>query len=235
MEGRSRCPKCKKQIRALDNIPLFSYLLLHGRCRYCKKTISKSYPVVEFLTGILFVWWYLGGTLFFRLAQSPFDLIQPTFWLVVGLLLLAIFFADLTYGLIPDILVFILVGMSFLYRLILTTNGLMQPQDFWLSVISGFGASLFFLLLIFITRGKGMGMGDAKLSFALGLVLGWPRIFIGLFTSFISGAIIASILVLFGKRKFGQTVPFGPFLVLGTIVALAWGEKLWVQYLQLLF
>lgn len=235
LRGRSKCPKCKKTIRALDNIPLLSYLILRGRCRYCGEKIAITYPVVEMITGILFVWWYLGGSLFFKLAQFPFVYIQPIFWLIVGVLLIIIFFSDLLSGLIPDILVISLSGLALIYRIILTTNGIMQTTDFWRYILSGLGASLFFLALIIITRGKGMGMGDAKLSLALGLVLGWPRILVGLFLSFILGALFSLILLAAGKKTIKQTIPFGPFLVLGTITSLIWGEWFWNLYIGYIF
>lgn len=230
LKGRSKCPKCKKTIRVIDNIPLLSYLFLRGRCRYCKTAISWSYPVVELLTGVLFVWWFFAGSLFFRLTQSPFTVVQPIFWLLIGILLLAIFFSDLLYGIIPNVLIGIIILAAFVYRLILWTSGIMQSNDFINSLYSAIGVLLFFLLLILLTRGKGMGMGDAKLSFAVAMILGWPRIMIAMFISFVTGAIVASVLMVLGKKKFGQTIPFGPFMVIGTLFALIWGGDLWSRY-----
>jgi leader peptidase (prepilin peptidase)/N-methyltransferase len=231
LEGRSRCPHCKTQIRAIDNIPLVSYILLRGKCRKCKKPISVSYPAVELITAILFVWWFLFGSFFFKLAQFPFAVIQPAYWLVVGLILLSIFFADLTYGLIPDVLVFILGACSFIYRLILTSNGIMQTGDFWSAIVSAFTAFLFFYGLVFLTRGKGMGMGDVKLAFSLGLMLGWPRTLVGLFLSFVIGAATSLVLVIFKARTIKQTIPFGPFLVVGTLISLLFGNQIWHHYI----
>ena len=234
-EGRSRCPHCHRTIRAVDNIPLLSYLLLGGRCRSCRAYISWSYPVVELLTGVLFVWWFVAGSAIFRLTQYPFVHLQPLFWLVVGLLLVVVFFTDLLYGVIPDVIVWILGFSALLYRVLLTMGGIMQPADFWYSLVSGVGVLAFFLGLIAITRGRGMGMGDAKLAFVLGLVLGWPRIVVAIFLSFSLGALVALLLLAIGKKRFGQTLPFGPFLVVGTAIALVWGGQLWSSYLTLLF
>lgn len=231
--GRSKCPSCGKTIRAVDNIPLLSYLFLHGRCRNCKARISWSYPVVELLTGILFVWWYVGGSAIFTLSQSPFIYIQPLFWLLVGVLLLVIFFTDLLYGVIPDEALWILGGMALFYRVFLTTSGIMQTEDFWRSLMSGVVSAALFLLLILGTEGKGMGMGDAKLVFVLGLLLGWPRILVALFVSFMLGALVAGLLLMTRMRRFGQTVPFGPFLVVGTGVALVWGPYLVTRFFPL--
>jgi len=233
--GRSHCPKCRRTIRAVDNIPLLSYLLLGGRCRYCRVKISWSYPVVEFLTAVMFVWWFMAGSLFFRLTQAPFVYIQPLFWLGVGIILLGLFFTDFLYGVIPDVLVGILGFMVFSYRLFLALFGYMQWPDFWHSIASGIGVTLFFLFLVAITRGRGMGMGDVKLGFVLGILLGWPRTLVAVFLSFIAGALVSVLLLLMGRRKFGQTIPFGPFLVMGTIASLLWGSSLWSWYMGMLF
>lgn len=233
-EGRSKCPKCKRTIRAIDNIPLLSYMLLGGKCRWCKTAISWSYPVVELLTGILFVWWFAAGSLFFRLTQSPLLYIQPVFWLVVGMLLIVVFVVDMLYGIIPDVVVWSLGISAFCYRILLTLSGAMQPMDFFRAIVSGIGVSLFFLSLIVLTGGRGMGMGDVKLALVMGLILGWPRILVAVFLSFFIGAIVAVFLLAFGKKRFGQTVPFGPFLVIGTALALVWGEQLWSSYFALL-
>lgn len=190
--------------------------------------------MVELLTGTLFVWWFLAGSFFFRLTQAPFTFVQPVFWLVVGLLLLSIFFTDLLYGIIPDLLVGILGVVVLLYRGVLTASGIMQFTDFWRSILGGMAVALLFLLLIAGTRGRGMGMGDVKFSLVMGIILGWPRIVVGVFAGFFFGAAAAVLLLLMKKRRFGQTVPFGPFLVIGTVVALLWGNMLWERYLTLI-
>lgn len=234
LKGRSKCPKCNRQIKAIDNIPLVSYIILGGRCRNCKKKISWSYPVVELLTGVLFVWWILAGAVFFRLTGFPLIIIQPLFWLTVGLLFIVLFFTDLLQGVLPDLLVGILVVLAFFYRLYLTLFGIMQIKDFWSYILSGFLAFIFFLALIIVTKGKGMGMGDVKLSFGLGLILGWPKVIVAMFLAFILGAGVATILLLSRKRKFGQTIPFGPFLILSSLLTLVWGDKLVSYYISLL-
>ena len=101
MEGRSICPKCGKAIPWKYNVPLFSFFLLGGKCAFCHKKISWQYPLVELVSGLLFVWWYLMGAQFFRLIGSPWHLVQPVFWLVVAMVLLTIFMTDLLYGVIP--------------------------------------------------------------------------------------------------------------------------------------
>lgn len=95
--GRSHCDFCKKKIAWFDNVPLLSYALLRGKSRCCHKPLSISHPVVETLTGVLFVWWYWFGSFFFRLTQQPLETLQPLFWLCVALLLLVVFVSDVLY------------------------------------------------------------------------------------------------------------------------------------------
>lgn len=84
IKGRSKCDHCGKVLPWYDMFPLLSYFVLQGKSRCCHKPLSISHPVVEFLTGILFVWWYWGGTFFFQLAQAPFSVVQPFFWLIAN-------------------------------------------------------------------------------------------------------------------------------------------------------
>lgn len=231
VRGRSRCDSCNKQIKWFDTIPLLSYLILRGKCRYCHQPIALAHPIIELLTGLLFVWWYLGGSLFFQLTQAPFQALQPLFWLVVGMLLILIFMADVLYLLIPDVAVGMLLVLTILYRVGLTVAGIMQPMDLLRAVIAMVLAVSFFGGLWLITRGKGMGLGDVKLVGPLALLLGWPTILVGLFVAFTSGAIAGLTLIAIGKRKFGQVVPFGPFLVIGTVTALLFGDRLIHWYL----
>lgn len=232
--GRSHCEHCEKPIRWYDNIPLLSYFLLRGKCRYCHEPISVSHPVIEFLTGSLFVWWYVGGAFFFRLTHQPFQYIQPMFWLMVGLLLLVIFFADLRYAIIPDEAVFLLTALTFFYRFGLTVLHVMRPIDFGLTLAAAAVCSGFFFALWYFTQGRGMGFGDVKFSIPFSLLLGWPNVVVGLFLAFVSGGIYSVILMALGKKTLKQVIPFGPFLVLATVVTLVYGDKLLEWYIQLL-
>lgn len=213
---------------------MISFFVLRGRCAHCGRKISWQYPVVEFLTGALFVWWYLVGRSFFLLWGQPWNLLQPVFWLVVGMLLLVVFVADLRFGLIPDSVNLALFVLALLYRLGLALTNQMQGADLVEAIISGLVLSGFFYLLWRLTRGKGFGFGDVKLAPSLGLLLGWPRTLVGVFLAFIIGAVVAVVLILAKKKKFGQTLPFGPFLVVGTAASLLWGQSLWMWYLGLL-
>lgn len=233
VRGRSRCDDCREPIKWYDNIPLLSFLILRGKCRACRTPISIAHPVVEFLTGILFVWWYLGGSLFFHLTQAPFTAIQPLFWLIIGVLLVMIFMADALYMLIPDIAVVLLFALTVAYRVGLTFFGIMRPIDLLWAVIAMVVVVAFFAALWFFTGGKGMGLGDVKLVAPLALLVGWPNVLVWLFASFVSGAVAGLIMIALRKRKMGQVLPFGPFLILGTAVALVIGDQTVAWYLRL--
>ncbi len=231
MKGRSVCPKCKKQIDWKYNIPLLSFLFLRGKCHNCKKSISWQYPVVEFVTGILFVWWFWVGSEFFRLAGQPWGLFQPIFWLIVGMLLLTIFVTDLLYGLIPDVVNLVLFSVVLMYRSSLVLSGKMDPVDLAKAVACAFALTLFFAFLWWVTKKRGFGFGDVKMAPAIGLLLMWPKTLVAVMLAFIIGALVGIVLLVVRRKRFGQTLPFGPFLVLGIAIALLWGQKIWNMYI----
>jgi leader peptidase (prepilin peptidase)/N-methyltransferase len=193
------------------------------------------YPVVEFTTGILFVWWFLiGFTVYFQLTQPPFDLAQKIFWLIVAVLFIIIFFTDLMSSLIPDYAVGLLFLLGLVYRVSLTLSGIMRWEDLLLSLIGMVVVTAFFFALWWGTKQKGMGFGDVKLVAGLALILGWPNVIVGTFLSFVFGSVVGVLLIMNRKKKFGQTIPFGPFLILSTLVSLLYGDALLQWYLQLL-
>ena len=155
-------------------------------------------------------------------------LISWAYYLFIISCLIAIFFADLKYGIIPDKIIFPAIIVSFLY-LILNTNYLILPY-----LLSAFGACFFFLFLFLITKRRGMGFGDVKFAFLMGLILGFPKIVVGLYVAFLTGAIVGCILIAWRKKKlFGTSIPFGPFLAIGVIVAIFYGEILIQNFLRL--
>jgi leader peptidase (prepilin peptidase)/N-methyltransferase len=238
LAGRSICPKCKHKLAWYYNIPLLSFVFLKGKCAYCHKNIAIRYPLIEALTGVMFVWWFLVGFNFFKLVGSPWSFIQPVFWLAVGMVMLSIFMTDLLYMVIPFGLNLLLFSLSLFYRVGLTGFGIMQPQDFFRAIMSGTTVCLLFLVIQAITRVvkkvDGFGLGDIYLAPSLGLLLGWPKIIPGVFLSFVFGAFFGITLILLKKEKIGQYIPFGPFLILGTVTALVWGSKIWEWYLGFL-
>lgn len=214
--GRSFCPKCKKPIFWYDNIPLFSFLYLRGQCRRCHSPISWQYPLVELGNGL--VWLLIADGLGFSL---PLVLI---FWLLVAWLMLGILVSDLLYQTIPDELS---LGLG-----LLGLTAVLLNQD-WGALVAGLGGCALFYFLHLVTRKKGMGMGDVKLVLGLGFLLGAVKSLVGLYIAFITGALVGVILILVGKKKFGQKIAFGPFLILGALGAFFWSGKLIDWWLSL--
>lgn len=195
MRGRSYCDHCKKKIAWYDNIPLLSFVLLGGKCRKCKKKIPVDYPLVELLVGLQFVWvyWLLKvNYAFFGTWEGFYSLALLVYWLILFSGSLGIVVYDLKHMIIPDEVLWPLIGVAFL-RLFVSHQ--------WQVLPIAVGSSLFLLSLWVITRGKGMGMGDVKLGFLMGLVLGWPMIVVAYFLAFLTGAVAGVILILLNKKK----------------------------------
>ncbi len=237
-QGRSICPKCKTQLPWRYNIPLLSFFLLGGRCGFCHKKISWRYPFIEFSTAVMFMWWYLVGMGFFQLIGSPWQVIQPIFWLVVGMVLLVIFMSDLFYGIIPLGVNMFLFSVVLFYRVTLVGFGLMNGRDLFNALLSAVVLGIIFISLQRLTKifkgVDGIGWGDIILSPALGLLLGWPKVMVGMFAAVTLGGLLSVILLLSGKKSLGQTIPFGPFLVVGTVIGLIWGASIWSWYMGML-
>jgi len=226
LRGRSFCPHCKHTLSWQDLIPVFSFLFLKGKCRYCKKRISWQYPLVEIATALLFL--LIFNFKFLILNQfSIFNFETITYFLyllIIGSLLIIVFVFDLKHFIIPDKVIFPAIGLALVYNFyqLLTTH---YPLSTVLNnLYAAIGASAFFLFIVLVSRGKWMGIGDIKLAFLMGVLLGFPYILVALFFSFLIGAIIGIGLILAKRKTMKSEVPFGPFLVIGTFTALFWGE-----------
>jgi leader peptidase (prepilin peptidase)/N-methyltransferase len=215
--GRSRCPACGRVLGWRDLFPLLSYLLLRGRCRYCRSPISPRYPAVELLTGAVFT------ALFYRYGLSP--VLVKYFFLCS--LLIAASFIDLEHYLIPDRLVF----AGFLGGIPL---GLLAGDVGIKSALLGAAlAGGFFLLVVVISKG-GMGGGDVKLAGMTGLFLGWPLVVPCLFATVFLGGAAGICLLLSGIKKRKDPVPYGPFISAGALLALFSGQEIIAWYGQFL-
>ncbi len=222
--SRSHCEHCRHILAWYDLIPLISYVLLKGKCRYCHKHIGYYYPIVEIFTGILFV-----VTANFLLSDfriiAGFDMISFTlsgyFYLLISCIIVIIF-TDIKYGIIPFKIIAVIVIAALIHAIL---------SPFFINyILTALGAFGLFLFLFLITRGRGLGFGDVVYAFMMGLVLGFPKIIVGLYIAFLTGAIISLLLVWSGKKKMkGDSIPFGPFLAAGTILGLFWGEYLIAQ------
>ena len=221
LHPRSRCPHCKKILMLHDLLPVLSYLLTLGRCRYCGELVSYRYPVVEILTSIVFVLLYL------RFSLS----LDFMLYMILFSLLIVATFSDIETEIIPDS-VSILGGIPAL--LIFASKGI--PAYPLLGMLCGSGIMwLLFKSASIIYKKEAMGEGDVKLAMMIGAYLGWQGTVVSIFISFISGAFIGLFLIGINKKKFGQHIPFGPFLALGAAVAVFFGKLLWDWYLGMLF
>lgn len=233
VKGRSHCEKCKKELVWFDLIPLLSFILLKGKCRYCKAKLSFYYPIVELTTGILFVLVYLfliKESIMYQVLSIEY-VWELFYYLFITSCLIVIFFADLKYGIIPDKIIVPAIFATTAYLFLISHLSFL---NYFLSAV---GACLFFLLLslIKIKKRRGMGFGDVKFAFLMGLILGFPNIVISLYIAFLTGAIVGIILILWRRKKaFGTTIPFGPFLVMGSLAAIFFGNFLVQNFLRVL-
>ncbi len=237
LRGRSHCLHCKHVLAWRDLIPLLSFIILRRRCRYCKEPISWQYPLVEITTGLLFLLILNFEFLIFnQFLTFNFQFLNFIYYLLIVCFLIIIFVYDLRHFIIPDKILYPAIVISFLY---LITRDQLSVINNQLSVINylfaAFGASIFFLIIYLVSRGKWLGFGDVKLVILLGLFLGWPKIFLALFLSFVIGGIIGIGLILFGEKKLKSEVPFAPLLISGTLIAFFWGKQIIAWYLSLIF
>lgn len=216
--GRSHCPKCKKQIAAVDLIPILSYIFLWGRCRNCHEPISFQYLLVELSTGLLFVLgYYLLGLNYLLI-----------FYFIFLSALVAIFVYDLKYLEIPEAFSWLLLISAVFFSLLSSNFSL---QGFLLGGLVGGGI---LGILVGISDEKMMGAGDIKIGLAFGFLLGYPKALLFLFLAFIIGAIIGALLILFGGKKLKSEVAFAPFLIIAGLITLIWGDAIIKSYLSLI-
>lgn len=221
IKGRSHCEKCKKELGLLDLVPVLSFVMLKGKCRYCHTKLSYFYPIIEITTGTLFLLTYI----LFGFNSTGVNL-EFFYYLFIISSFIVIFFTDLKYGIISDKVVFPAVVISLFYFLIFKPF-LLLPH-----LLSGLGAFIFFIVISYgfyiLTKKQSMGGGDIKLSFLLGLFLGFPGILVSLYLAFLTGAIISIILILWKKKtSLKDTLPFGPFLISGTIISFFFGSLIY--------
>lgn len=222
--GRSMCPECKHQLAAIDLVPVFSWLWLGGKCRYCSKPISVQYPLVELATAGLFGLSYLS----LESLVTSLDL-GLWFYFLTVLIILAVY--DWKHYILPDkvLVPAIVVALA----QIVVNSALSRDLAYggWI-LVSGLVAGGAFYALAAGSKGKWMGGGDIKLVFFMGLLLGWPKIAVALLIAFNAAAIVGVTLIALKRKKRSDHIPFGPFLVAGTIIAMLYGSQIVDRYLQ---
>jgi leader peptidase (prepilin peptidase)/N-methyltransferase len=219
----SRCPACNKPIKAWDNIPVISYILLGGKCGYCKKKISLKYPLVEALNAFLYValLWRYGPEWYFFLYGA---LISA---------LIVITFIDLDFQIIPDRITLVGIPVGFL------AGSLFLPDPFARASVLGVKASIigflagggFFYIVAVLSKG-GMGGGDIKLMAMVGALMGWKSVFLTTFLGSLVGSVVGIFLIIFKGKGRKAKIPFGPFLAFGTLITLFFGQEIMTWYLH---
>lgn len=214
-DDRSYCPHCKTELTAIELIPVISYIIQCGKCRTCKEKISPLYPIVELATALLFLYSFIVFNLRIELVTAI---------LLISLLMI-VFVSDITYMVIPDRLLLFFLPLFIIMRIY---EPLTPWYDSILGAIVGFG--LVFIIIV-VSRG-GMGAGDMKLFGLLGIVLGWKLTLLAFFLSAFIGAVIGGLLMLFKKVKRKQPIPFGPYIVVATLITYFFGEQILTYYLS---
>jgi leader peptidase (prepilin peptidase)/N-methyltransferase len=228
VKPRSQCPFCQTQIRALDNIPILSFIFLGGKCRSCGHKISWQYPIVELINGLLFL------MAFTVLIKNPENIYLFLAAIYLSTVFVMIFFIDLDFRIIPDSLsisgIIIGLGVSFLPGM------RVRPVA---SLIGAVVGGLLFMAIAElgdrIFKKESMGGGDIKLAAMLGAFVGWKGLLLILFLASLLGTVIGLTALYMAKdKKTARTIPFGPFLVSAGLIAFYWGEQIIAGYLKLI-
>lgn len=215
----SHCTNCCKQLKWRELIPIFSWVLLGGKCRYCYKRISYRYPLIELITGLLF---YL---LFLKFGLSGAFISHS----ILCSILIIVTFIDIEFQIIPNELVLIgaIVGIILI---------LIEISVHWMDAIIGMfiGGGIYLIVAIlsqFLLKKEGMGGGDIKLMAMIGLMIGWKLTIISILLSVYIGGLIGGLLLLLRIKKRGDVIPYGPFIAIGTILSIFFGNELILWYL----
>ncbi len=253
--GRSVCDFCKKTLKVKNLIPIFSFIFQKGRCSFCNKKLSFYHPFSELLTGVAFM---LSGHLskfsYEINAESVFLLF---YYIVVFSFFIVMVLTDMKFCLILDSVIIPSIIFVFLTSIIFrfldlseiynnlkndsfgvyllqtdffTNRVILSLKDFGYVVGGAILIALFFQFLIFITKGRGMGDADVKLGFLIGLVNGFPMAFMAVFMGYVLGAFYSVFLMLMKKKTMKDSIPFGPFLILGSVLILLFGNQIWLWY-----
>lgn len=227
LQQRSTCPKCRHVLHAPDLVPIFSYLALRGRCRYCRKSISPQYLLLELITGVTFALlaWQYGPS-----GVTLVGLVGASFLIALGTI-------DARLKIVPDALsVPAIVVTALVQALVITRAGSHGVSAGMLRTFGGLllGAgigALWFWLQWFVSRGRWVGTGDIRLGALLGVFLGMPLTLVALFLAYITGSAWAVVLLARRKVRFGGSIPFGAFLAIAGILTFIFGPGMvsWYQ------
>lgn len=214
----SHCPRCGYNLKPPDLIPLLSYLLLRGRCRKCGTKISVMYPLVELLTGLMFIFAFIKFGLTFEFLSA----------IILITCLMITTFIDLEHQIIPDKVVLPSLAAG------LVLNIIFHREDFY-NYLLGFalGGGIIFLIVV-LSRG-GMGGGDIKLFATVGMFLGFRLTLLALLLSFVLGSVVGLILIILKLKNMKDAIPFGPFIALASVISMLAGDRIISWYWGLFF
>jgi len=217
----SHCPSCDHQIKPWENIPVFSFIFLGGKCSSCKTDISKRYPLVESLTALIFVMTYLKYGLTYDFGVFA----------LFGALLIAIAFIDIDHLIIPDSMV--IIGLLPGFFTWFTGEGTILTTQFMGFV--GLGAIFWAIRYVgaLAFKKEAMGLGDVKFAAMAGWVLGWDIGIVSMFMAFLTATLLFTILIPAKIIDRKQQVPFGPFICVGIWLGLIWGRDVIDWYLNM--
>ncbi len=216
VKPRSHCPKCGHVLTPFELVPVLSYVFLRGRCRCCKAPVSLVYPLIELMTGLLFV----AAPLL--IGWSAELLIA---WTLISLIVI-IWITDIKYMLIPDKILLV-------FAIILIAERIFIPlTPWWWDSIAGAAVGFGLLLFIAVISKGGMGGGDIKLYGVLGIALGVKLVLLSFFIATLIGAVFGGLGLLTGKLKRGNPIPFGPFIGIGALAAYFFGNDIITWYLH---
>ncbi|MBN2226567.1 MAG: prepilin peptidase [candidate division Zixibacteria bacterium] len=222
--SRSTCPCCRMPIRFYDNIPVISYLLLAGKCRYCRAEISPRYPMVELLTAGMFVCFFWLYGLSWQFAVYGF----------LGAILLTIIFIDVEFQIIPDLLT--IPGMVIGLGVSLLPSGIGIISSLIGLLVGGGVLYLIAILGDWLFKKESMGGGDIKMTAMLGAFLGWQKIVIIFFAGAFIGLIISVVVMMFSRQvRSSRIIPFGPFLAIAAFLAILYGDAIIAFYIEHFF
>lgn len=257
--GRSRCQDCGNQLKWYELFPLFSFISQKGKCRNCGNKLSWQYPIVEMLSGLIFVFipLYLNSSLKFLdftflskfNFEAPFtsqSILMSVLWILVFLSFLLLSIIDFRHSIIPDQINIFLAVLGVVITFLWTSVHKFQltysfvghyalllgsQENIWTNRLFGaFIGILFVGLIILISRGRGMGMGDLKLVAALGLIFGWPDVLLILFLAFIIGSIFVLPMLIRKQKGMKDAIPFGPFIIVGAVLVFFFGFEIMKIY-----
>lgn len=257
--GRSRCIECGRTLRWFELFPLISFLFLRGKCRTCGVPLSLQYPIVEFLTGCIFVGVplffhsFFGSpyTVFYSLSAPWLEYVISLLWIMVFCVFLLMVIIDIKHLIIPNGLNITLGILGIVYVAVISFVRQEIPLFFdsftkhyamifsfsnhfvYSHAVGLLAGGFFFMLLVLLTWGRGIGMGDVKLACTLGILFGWPDIIFIIMLSFILGGVVSGCLVLLKKKHLKERIPFAPFFIAGAVGVLFFGYDMLQLYFGL--